>query len=348
MKCVGVYFFILILILTSWNSFAGNEEALVVKRIQKIAANCHCEVGVAAMRIETHKKIAYQGNTPFFMASTVKLPIAVALLRRVDRQEERLDRLIEFNQNCSVPGSGRLFDELSLHPRTHFMSLKQLLRLMLVISDNTASDIILKEVRGPRAVSSELKKLGYKHISVDRCLFDIYMSSSGVTDHFPDLHSINKLNRFLDKINPEKKVLAWKKFQCDLRDTATPNEMVSLLASLYQEQVLSSKSTHLLLEYMEQCQTGKQRIKGLLPPCAKVAHKTGTWTIFQDKFVNYKGSKQLYRFANDVGIITLPHNKGHIAIAIYVKSKATQNNEREKAISRISRIAYDYFVASSN
>ena len=43
------------------------------------------------------------------MASTVKIPIAITLLLKVDHNKERLNRLISFNQNDSVPGSGTAY-----------------------------------------------------------------------------------------------------------------------------------------------------------------------------------------------------------------------------------------------
>ena len=67
-------------------------------------------------------------------------------------------------------------------------------------------------------------------------------------------------------------------------------------------------------------------------------------TIYEQKYLKYVGSKKLYRFASDVGIITLPHNKGHIAIAVYVKSKSANDYGRTRAIALASRAVYDHFM----
>jgi beta-lactamase class A len=95
---------------------------------------------------------------------------------------------------------------------------------------------------------------------------------------------------------------------------------------------------------MEQCRTGRSRIKGLLPANVKVAHKTGTWAIDEPEYLRYPGSKELFRFASDVGIITLPNGKGHIAIAVYVKSKSASDYPRSRSIALASRAVYDYFM----
>jgi len=55
---------------------------------------------------------------------------------------------------------------------------------------------------------------------------------------------------------------------------------------------LSEKSTELLLDIMERCETGAGRLKGLLPEGTVIAHKTGT----------------IGGTTNDVGIITLPQD----------------------------------------
>jgi beta-lactamase class A len=76
----------------------------------------------------------------------------------------------------------------------------------------------------------------------------------------------------------------------------------------------------------------------------KVAHKTGTWAISEQDYLRYPGSNKLFRFASDVGIITLPHNKGHIAIAVYVKSRSVSDYTRSRAIALASRAVYDHFM----
>ena len=55
----------------------------------------------------------------------------------------------------------------------------------------------------------------------------------------------------------------------------------------------------------------------------------------------------MFRFASDVGIITLPNNKGHVAIAVYVKSKSASDYPRSRSIALTSRAIYDYFMQQS-
>jgi beta-lactamase class A len=79
---------------------------------------------------------------------------------------------------------------------------------------------------------------------------------------------------------------------------------------------------------MERCRTGEARLKGILPAETIVAHKTGT----------------IGEITNDVGIITLPGDAGHIAIAVLVKSSEKEVPERERVIAQIARAVYDFFL----
>ena len=62
----------------------------------------------------------------------------------------------------------------------------------------------------------------------------------------------------------------------DVRDSATPVAMIQLLRKIDRGNVLRPESRSLLLSIMARCETGKNRIRGLLPFGTPVAHKTGT------------------------------------------------------------------------
>jgi beta-lactamase class A len=79
---------------------------------------------------------------------------------------------------------------------------------------------------------------------------------------------------------------------------------------------------------MRRCETGAARIKGILPPGTEVRHKTGT----------------IGGTTNDVGIITLPGEAGHVALAVFVKSSRRPSTDVEPVIAQIARAVYDYFL----
>ncbi len=122
---------------------------------------------------------------------------------------------------------------------------------------------------------------------------------------------------------------AAKAFYNDRRDSATPRGMARLLQTIWQRKALSATNSDLLLDIMLRCETGANRIKGLLPPGTNVMHKTGTLGI---------------GVANDVGIIQLPENAGNVVVAVFVKESSKDAAEQERTIAQIARAAYDYFL----
>lgn len=116
----------------------------------------------------------------------------------------------------------------------------------------------------------------------------------------------------------------------DPRDTSTPVAMTSLLSRIWLKDasVLKPESADLLLDIMRRCETGQARLKGILPAGTEVAHKTGS----------------IGASTNDVGIVTLPDNTGHVAIAVFVKASDNPAATRERAIAEIARTVHDFFL----
>lgn len=332
-------------LLLSVSCFAANSSDELTKKINAIEKKSNAVMGITAIHIEKNKIISHNSDKRFFMASTIKLPIAMAFLNRVDEKKDSLNRQIKLDFHNSVPGSGALYH---LFERKKIsMSTQQLLKHMLIHSDNSASDAILLAANGPKSVTERMSNLGFNHIFVNRSILEILMDTNHV-DHtlLKEHHPVFFWKREFNKVPLQKKVLAWQRFQKDIRDTTTSKDMAKLLVKLYKKQALSESNTKLLISIMEQCRTGRSRIKGLLPSNVKVAHKTGTWAIDEQSYIKYPGAKKLFRFVSDVGIIALPHNKGHIAIAVYVKSQAASDYTRSRAVALTSRAIYDHFMRS--
>jgi beta-lactamase class A len=110
-------------------------------------------------------------------------------------------------------------------------------------------------------------------------------------------------------------------------NTGAASDLARLLARLQQGQVLRPPQLRVLLGHMEGAKTGLRRIRGRLPAGAVVADKTGTGA---------DGSA-----TNDVGIITLPGGKGHLAIAVLISGSELSQEAQEKLIAEMARAAYD-------
>jgi len=206
-------------------------------RIEQISQAAQGRVGVKATVLETGESVALNGNQQFPMQSVYKFPIAMAVLAQVDRGKLKLDHKIRVEASDVLQGS-RILDEKSQGME---FSLAELLKYMVSESDNTASDVLLRQVGEPRIVTEYLRGLGVNNIVV---------------------------------ANTEKEL--GQDTAVQYRNYATPDATVVLLRAFHEGKGLSKSSQALLLQLMTETTTGPKRIKGLLPDGTVVAHKTGT------------------------------------------------------------------------
>ena len=124
-------------------------------------------VGVSAIHVESGMRIVQNGKTQFPMASSYKVPIAIKLLSRVDSGKYSMDQLIEIEKSDLHPGSGMLSDRFNWPGAVKpgiALSIRSLMELMLLISDNSATDICLRLAGGPAAVNAHMKKMGIEGV----------------------------------------------------------------------------------------------------------------------------------------------------------------------------------------
>ncbi|HXG93846.1 MAG TPA: class A beta-lactamase [Blastocatellia bacterium] len=310
-------------------SRAANDPALhsLEREIARLARLSGGTVGVTAIHLESGRRVSLNGSERFPMASTFKVPIAAQLFSRIDRGEVKLDQMIEIKQSDLHPGSGTLADLFNKGGLT--LSVRNLLELMLLISDNSATDVLLRVAGGAQAVTSRMKELGIEGISVNRSTAQLIADWAGITNLPPESEwTPARFETLFMSVKPEDRKAAAERFNQDPRDTSTPDAMAALLERIYRKDFLKAESADLLLDIMRRCRTGEARLKGILPQGTEVAHKTGT----------IGGS------TNDVGIITLPDGAGHVAIAVFVKSSEKETAARERAIAEIARAVHDFFL----
>lgn len=297
----------------------------LLSEVSRLAKITDGEVGMTAIHIESGRRADVHASDRFPMASTFKVPVAVTLLSRVDRGELHLDQMVTIEPHDLHPGSGTL-TSLFNKPGVS-LSVRNLLELMLLISDNTAADLCTRLAGGPQAVSAKMQELGLGGIRVDRPTAVLISDWIGATlppekEWTPEL-----FQSLYHAVPPDARKAAEARFNADPRDTAQPAAMADLLVMIHNRKLHKPETADLLLDIMRRCQTGDARIKGMLPPNTELAHKTGS----------------IGGTINDVGILTLPDNAGHVALALFVK-EGTKSEASEKAIAQISRAVYDYFL----
>jgi beta-lactamase class A len=312
----------------AWARAQDQDVALgkLEREIGRLAKEAGGTVGISAIHIESGRKISLHGNERFPMASMFKVPVAVQLLDRVDRGDISLDQMIELKPSDLHPGSGILTDLFS-KPGVA-LSIRNLLELTMLISDNSAADLCLRLAGGPEAVTKRMREIGIADIDVNRSTALLISDHEGA--ELPPESEWNAaiFDPLYEKVPVRKRLAAAERFDVDRRDTASPDAMRTLLERIYSRTLLKAPSAELLLDMMSRCQTGNARLKGMLPAGVDVAHKTGT----------------IGGTTNDAGIITLPDAAGHIAIVVLMKSSTRDSAIRERTIAHIARAIYDFFL----
>src|SRR5262249_29093548 len=273
--------------------------------------------------------LSVHGDERFPMASVYKLPIAIELLAQVSARRLSLDREIAL-----APSDIRACCTLSRHHPLGGVTITagELLELMIVESDNTASDAILKLVGGPAVVQRRMRALGFDKINVNRFEGDINFEMTGVANPPPQAEwTLDLQYQLISEVTPEALREARARYTTtDPRDTTTPDDMARLLGRLELANLLPAPHTTLLLDLMARAKTGPRRLKALLPSDTIVAHKTGTTDVV----------------INDVGIITLPADSGiggHLALAVFVIN-GPRASSMQQAIAQIAGASYEFFT----
>ncbi len=262
-----IAFFLALVALAAQPAVAASSPSLstLEQQLSDLISSKSGDVGIAALDLNTGETVSIKGNTPFPMASTVKVAIAALYLAQVDHGRRSLDDTI------------------------NGVSARNLMKRMLIHSDNHATDILLKDLGGPDAVHDWLQDNGITGLRVDRTIAQLLNSKRDLWDR---------------------------------RDSSTPVAMVQLLQRIYKAELIKPESRNYLLDLMAQCQTGKNRIKALLPFGTPVEHKTGT----------------LDGLTDDVGFITLPDGR-RVAVAIFARG----GSNRPRTIAESARAIYDGF-----
>ncbi|PZU51318.1 MAG: serine hydrolase [Sphingomonas sp.] len=302
------------------------SAALLEAQFAFLAKQTDGIVGVAVQKVGSSEIMTLNKGVTFPMASTFKVAVAARIFEKIDKGELTLDQIIPVDPKILVGSYGLAVmtphDGISL-------SVHNLLELMITISDNTSTDVLVQLAGGPAAVTDWLTRHGIKGQRIDADTAHLIYRALDITPG-PGTFKQNVEAAF--KADPGKRERDQKRipnapFNADPRDTSTPEAMVQLLLLIESGKALSADSTKELLAIMGRCTTGEKRLKGLLPIGTVVAHKTGT----------------LMSVANDVGFITLPDGS-RFAIAVFVKGDTKGTETQDRVIAEMARTAYDYYV----
>ncbi len=284
-------------------------------RVAEVADGVEGIVGVYAKDLASGAEIAHHADTIFPTASVMKIPILYELYRQVEAGKVDLAARTTLDEAHLVPGSGILQDlEPGLAP-----TLKDLATLMITISDNVATDLVLDRI-GLDALAATLSELGLPRTTIPMTTRALLYSTVGLDAANP-AHT-----HALYGERSRAGVIDWgcRAYADEDNNLTTPREMAALLERIERREGLAAASCAAMLDILKRQKYG-DRIPQQLPEGTDVAHKTGS----------IRGVR------NDAGIVYAP--AGPYTLSLFAKRLADPV-AGVAALARISRIVWEGFV----
>lgn len=193
------------------------------------------KIGIYALDTNNNNIIAYRENELFPIQSTMKMMVVATLLKKSEIHQQLLRTVIHYNKKDLIPW----------HPVTGKyintgMALEALGEASMTYSDNTAVNVIMKHLGGPKAIIEFARSIGNKSYNVSH--YDGFLNS--------------------DPNNND--------------DSATPKDMAISVKKLIVGNHLAQSQKNMLLTWMHNNTTSYRRMRYGAPSGWDVADKTGS------------------------------------------------------------------------
>lgn len=194
-------------------------------------------VGLMALDTGDGRELSHRADERFAMCSTFKWLLAADVLAHVDRGELELGQMVDYTAGDLLEYAPVARENLAAGS----LSVETLCAAAVSVSDNTAANLLLGLVGGPRGLTTFLRNCGDTVTRLDR--------------NEPGLNS---------------------NIAGDPRDTTTPRAMAGTMRKILTGDVLDAASRARLLQWLKDTSTGYKRLRAGLPSDWVVGDKTGT------------------------------------------------------------------------
>jgi beta-lactamase class A len=168
---------------------AGFERAL-----DDIASGFPGDLGVVVQLLPGGDRVARNESRVFPAASTIKLPILVHLLERVGASELTLEDRVPIPREPRVEGSSGVLQELD---SIRELSVRDLATLMIAVSDNRATNLLLDRLGGTDAVQASIARWRLSETRLARRMMDFEAARAG-RENFTSARDLAHLLERLD------------------------------------------------------------------------------------------------------------------------------------------------------
>lgn len=213
----------------------SSQESVIIDQIEQQKRLLNADIGAAIFDVDQQKLWHYNGDARFPLMSTFKVLACAKLLVDVEKGIQR------FNTSTMITKSDLIYwSPITKHMIGEKMSLKQACSATMTMSDNTAANIVLTGINGPKALTQFLRDIG---------------------------DNVTRLDRIEPQLNQALKD--------DKRDTTSPSAMVKTLHTLLFGNVLTAPSKAQLTQWMIDNKVTGSLLRSVLPKPWSIADRSG-------------------------------------------------------------------------
>ncbi|MFU8832368.1 MAG: serine hydrolase [Wenzhouxiangella sp.] len=304
--------------------------------IQRIDDAMPGQLGVYIRSMADGASVRHRTDRNWYLASTIKIPLAIALMQKVEAGELAMDDELELAESDFVDGAG---DLLWHEPGSRF-TLDELNRRSVSDSDSTATDMLIRLV-GVEQLNSQIARTmissGFGPVTtILQVRYDAYGEIAAAVETMSNIDFIelrseggieNRYQRVLDilaidaaEAGVSSGMEAFRRYYARGINSGNLESFGILLERLVRGELLNEAHTRRVLQIMEEVTTGEHRIKAGLPAHARFAHKTGT---------------QIARACN-VGILN-PHSPDKAVLVLACAEDYDQLNDADMAFRKLGQ-----------
>lgn len=210
-------------------------------RIAPLAKEHRGKVAVAVKNLKTGEEFYLNADEPMPTASLIKLPVMVETLFQAQGGKIKMDTRLTLTKGDKVPGSGILTSHFSDGAT---FSLRDAVRLMIVFSDNTATNMVLDQIGLP-STNKRMETLGLKQTRINA---KVYRADTRIDQEFGKKYGLG---------------------------STTAREMVQLLGLIDAGKIVSPEACREMLTHLKACDDREKMVR-FLPRGTVAAHKTGS------------------------------------------------------------------------
>jgi beta-lactamase class A len=338
---------ILVIIILLTGVFQQRSQGTWVSRLQQDITQAdkkmEGDIGVFIKNLADNQTLSHNTQQMWYLSSTIKIPLAIAVLMKVEEGTIALSDKLTLKQSDYVDGGGDiLWDE----PGTTY-TVSTLIEKSIRHSDSSATDMLIRligEDEFNRLIRERIIPQGISRITTimqvrHEAYSEVHPSAANLTNM--DIIKINSASTLADRFNSLTQALdvdknelkassideAFDRFYTREINKASLESMGMMLEKLAKGELLNKEHTDFLLNAMSRITTGDKRIKAGLPKNTRFAHKTGT---------------QIRR-ACDMGII-YPGGQTQPIIITVCTQNYNQIGDAEKAFEEIGRSVARIFL----